>query len=147
MLRPFLDASVVFLDTAPIVYYIEEHPRLGKLVEPLIEAIDDGQKRGLSSHLTILEVLIRPYRVGQVAIANRYRDLLLRGSLQIVPFAPDVADEAAQIRAQYRHIRTPDAIQLASAKISGADLFVTNDRRLRAFSDLEVLILRDYIKR
>jgi predicted nucleic acid-binding protein len=55
-----------------------------------------------------------------------------------------VAEEAARIRARYR-FKTPDAIHLASAKLGGADLFVTNDDRLRQFLDLTVIVLRDYV--
>jgi len=40
-------------------------------------------------------------------------------------------------------IRTPDAIQLAAAKYSSVDYFLTNDIRLKKFKDLDILVLAD----
>jgi predicted nucleic acid-binding protein len=55
-----------------------------------------------------------------------------------------VAEGAARIRARYG-FRTPDAIQLASAQVAGARVFVTNDVRLRSFAELPVVVLSDHV--
>lgn len=50
---------------------------------------------------------------------------------------------AAAIRAAHP-LRTPDAIHLAAALESRADMFLTADRRLKQFKDLQVAdVLRD----
>jgi hypothetical protein len=41
------------------------------------------------------------------------------------------------------NIRTPDAIQMATAMHEGASFLLTNDRRLPSTSALEVLVLDD----
>ena len=51
-----------------------------------------------------------------------------------------IAEEAARLRAAYT-LRTPDAVQLATALDAGASAFLTNDARLAAIPDLRVLVL------
>lgn len=49
-------------------------------------------------------------------------------------------DHATDIRAHYG-FKTPDAIHLAAAVVSGCDVFLTNDHRLDRFSDLAVEVV------
>lgn len=46
MLPDFQAASRIYLETAPLIYFIEQHPDFGSLVQPLIAAIDSGAKLG-----------------------------------------------------------------------------------------------------
>jgi predicted nucleic acid-binding protein len=55
-----------------------------------------------------------------------------------------IAEEAARLRANYS-LRTPDAIQLATAVRSGASSFLTNDSKLPSLTSLNVLILNRLI--
>ena len=56
---------------------------------------------------------------------------------------PQIAEEAAQIRATYRRIRTPDALQIATAVVAGAHYFVTNDKALPDLPGLQMLVVDD----
>jgi predicted nucleic acid-binding protein len=56
------------------------------------------------------------------------------------PVSVTIAEEAARLRATYT-LRTPDAVQLATALDAGASAFLTNDARLAAIPDLHVLVL------
>lgn len=56
-----------------------------------------------------------------------------------------MAERAAELRSAYP-LRTPDAVQLAAAMMGGADVFITNDRRFRAISEIEILIFDDWAK-
>ena len=48
----------------------------------------------------------------------------------MAPVTLDVADLAAQLRAEHAALRLPDALHLAAALHVGCDYFVTGDRRL-----------------
>lgn len=145
MIEAVRSASVIYLDSPPLIYYIQEHRTFSKVVRPIIEAIARGEKEGVSSYLTLLELLIMPLMKGREDLAAQYRHLLLKSAhMRLLPLEEGVAEEAARIRAGYR-FRTPDAIQLASAKLAKADLFVTNDKRLRSFSEIHLLILSDHL--
>lgn len=54
--------------------------------------------------------------------------------LHVVDITWDIAQEAAKLRREYTHLRTPDAVQLATATVSQADTFITNDMKLKKLS-------------
>ena len=136
-----LQDQIVGLDTVPLIYFVEENPDYTALVDPFFEALDRREFRVVSSVITLTEVLVYPMRAGDIDLAQQYRDILFdQESVKTVLVSPKIAELAAQIRATY-NLRTPDAIQLATAVEGGATFFLTNDDRLLQFQDLQVLVL------
>lgn len=122
-LKP-LRGAVVGLDTAPLIYFIEENASYLPLVRPFFEAVDRGELRVVTSVLTLTEVLIHPIRKGDSGLADRYRQILLAAEyVSTLPVSEAIAEEAAQLRARYG-LRTPDAIQLATAMQLQAGFFL-----------------------
>ncbi len=72
-----LHGRVVGLDTAPLIYYIEANPRYLPVVDPFFEAVARGLIRLVTSTVTLVEVLTLPLRKGNVALAVRYKQVLL----------------------------------------------------------------------
>lgn len=68
-----IGAEPVGLDTAIFIYLIEEHPRFLPLVESVFAAVDRGRWSGVTSGVTLMEVLVVPYRAGDLALAERIR--------------------------------------------------------------------------
>ena len=64
-LTPLIAGKSVAFDTGPLIYYIEEHPDYLTLVDELFKAIDSGNTRGMTSVLTLQEVLVKPLREGR----------------------------------------------------------------------------------
>jgi predicted nucleic acid-binding protein len=140
-----LRGTVVGVDTAPLIYLIEENPIYLPFVRPFFEAVHRGEFRVTTSVLTLTEVLVHPMRHGDQELADQYRQILLQASeVTTVPVSEMIAEEAAQLRARHG-LRTPDAIQLATAIHSGASSFLTNDSRLPGFASLKVLVLNQLI--
>lgn len=84
---------------------------------------------------------MQPLRVGNTALAQRYRRFLLQSrNFSTVPFDATIAERAADLRARY-NVRIPDAMQLATAIHAGCQAFLTNDQRLQRVSDTRVLVL------
>lgn len=135
------------IDTASIIYYIEEHPKYLAIVDQIFPGLSNASNNiyAFSSILTLTEVLPHPLRQNNHDLAKRYRDFLLH-SRNFVLFTVDeiIAERAAEIRAQYQY-RTPDAIQLATGVERNATLFITNDKRLKNFPDLNILALDDFL--
>ncbi len=137
----------VALDTVAFIYFIEEHPAYLPIVEPVFQAIDTGHCKGVTSGVTLLEVLVVPYRAGNLDLANRYEALLTRSRhLRLIEPTRDQLRAAAHVRAVHR-VRTPDALQLAAALVGGCSVFVTNDRDLPSVTGLRVLQLNRYLER
>jgi predicted nucleic acid-binding protein len=123
--------SRVYWDTMLFIYWLEDHPRHAVRVK----AIYDGmEKRGdtlCTSAFTLGEVLSGPYRQEAAALVSQIRAFFRSPHVEVLPFTTEAADHYAQIRSQRRRISPADAIHLATAAHARADLFLTNDQRLR----------------
>lgn len=140
-----LHGELVGLDTDPLIYFIEEHPTYLESMRYFFEAVDRGDFNVITSTVTLLEVLVQPFRHNNAELADEYRDILLNSAnLSTAGISEPVAERAAKLRAEY-DIRTPDAIQLALAIEEGASFFVTNDAGLPAVSPLNLLVLDNLI--
>ena len=138
-------SGAVALDTSVFIYFIEEEPRFLPHILPLFEQADRGSRILVTSTLTLLEVLVVPYRAGARQLAERYEQLLTRGrGVRLVDITRDQLRAAAQLRAA-TGARTADALQLVSALSTGCKAFVTNDRRLPAVPGLHVIQWSSYV--
>ncbi|RZN40597.1 MAG: type II toxin-antitoxin system VapC family toxin [Methanosarcinales archaeon] len=136
-----LQGVVVGLDTAPLIYFIEENLDYLNIVRPFFAAVDRGDFRVVTSIVTLLEVLVHPFRHGNAMLAQQYREILLNANhIATVPMSCEITEEAARLRARH-NVRTPDAIQMATAIQAGASFFLTNDSHLPAIPELRVLVL------
>ncbi len=134
----------VGVDTAIFIYLIGEHPRFLPLVQPLFDEVAEGRREVVTSALTLLEVLVVPYRAGNADLARRYEDILTNSrGIAMLNLTRDQLRIAAELRAA-TGVKTPDALQLAAALGAGCTVFVTNDRRIPEISGIRVLQLGDY---
>jgi predicted nucleic acid-binding protein len=98
----------------------------------------------VASALTLLEVLVVPYRAGNIELAERYEATLTRSrGIRMTDLTRDHLRLAAQLRAA-TGVPTPDALHLAASLASRCTAFVTNDRRLPMISGLRIVQLSDY---
>jgi predicted nucleic acid-binding protein len=141
-----LGKGAVGLDTAIFIYLIEEHPQFLPLVLPLFEEADSARRELVTSALTLLEVLVVPYKARNVALAERYELLLTRSrGIRLIDLSRNQLRSAAEFRAA-TGVKTPDALQLVAALGAGCRTFLTNDRRLPQVPGLRVLQLSSYVK-
>jgi len=136
------------IDTAPIIYYSEENPAYLHVVDKIFSRLNspNGESAfAFSPIVTLSEVLTHPLRHNDQELAGRYREFLLKSHNFTLFYVDEIiAERAAAIRAGYNY-RTPDAIQLATGVENHATLFITNDIRLKNFSELTVIVLDDFI--
>ncbi len=120
----------VFWDTNLFIYLIQQHPVFHSRVLSLYQHHCDRGDHLVTSTLTLGELLAQPLRQGRADLAQRYTDLLTRGTtVKLVAFDRRAAEHYARIRAA-TPLRQPDAIQLACAAATEATAFITNDQRL-----------------
>ena len=135
-----LQGKTVGLDTAPLIYFIEENPAYIETVRFFFEAMDRGDFLVVTSTVALLEVLVHPFRSNNRKLAAEYRDILLNSKLTILEVSTSIAEQAAQLRAAH-NIRTPDAIQVSAALSAGASHFLTNDIRLPEIPSIQIFSL------
>lgn len=140
-----LKPGPVALDTQIFIYFIEEEDRYLSLIKPLFEAIDRGDFVGVTSGLSLMEVLVAPYRAGNSGLADRYESLLTNSrGLRFIEVDRRLLKAAAQLRATFK-LKPPDAIQVAAALVSDCNSFLTNDRKIHGVRGLKVLQLKNYL--
>ncbi len=130
------DGSLVLVDSAPIIYVLENAPGIAQRFRPLFERQGAGTIKFAVTTITIAEVLTGPLRAGEESVARRYRTVM--ESWQVVNLNADIAESAARFRATLG-LRTADAIQVASAMAIGADALITHDRDFSRVKSLVVL--------
>ncbi|MGD9369384.1 MAG: PIN domain-containing protein [Desulfobacteraceae bacterium] len=135
-----LRGKTIGLDTAPLIYFIEENPTYLDAVKLFFEAMDRGDFTVVTSTVTLLEVLVHPLRSNNTALAAEYRDILLNSKLMTIEVSSTIAERAARLRAAH-NIRTPDAIQVSASLNAGATHFFTNDIRLPEIPAIQILSL------
>lgn len=88
----------------------------------------------------MLELLVHPYRDNdQERVDGFYALLSTFPNLSWVPATLDIADQAARFRAEH-NLKTPDAIQGATAVFSSATGLVSNDPAFLRIKELDVLV-------
>ncbi len=128
--------ALLLVDSAPIIYFLDGHPKFAKRFKPLFEAHAAGQVRFAVTTITVAEVLTGPLQAGDEALARRYRAIL--ESWQPVELDVDIAESAARLRASLR-LKLADAVQAATALAVNAAALVTHDRDLSRVTSLRVI--------
>ena len=129
------------IETAPFIYFVEKHPTYIDRMRTIFQQVNTGHLEVFASAITLTEVLVMPIQTGHAAYQREYRDMLLNTEhITIVSVSPAIAERAAHLRAKYR-LRTPDALHVATAILSGCNAFLTNDTGLRRVTELQVLLV------
>lgn len=131
----------IFLDTAPVIYFVEENPHYAARAQGIFERLDNGELSAVASPITLSECLVLPYRSGNGEVAEAFTRLLVNSeSVSFHPIDEQIADQAANLRAQH-NLTLTDALQAAVALSSGCDAFLTNDVALKRVEGLNVIVL------
>jgi predicted nucleic acid-binding protein len=130
------EGALLLIDSAPIIYVLEAHPKFASRFGPLFEAHAAGRVRFAVTTITIAEVLTGPMKAGDEALARRYRAIL--ESWRPIALDVDIAESAARLRASLR-LGQADAVQAASALAINAVALITHDRDFSRVRALRVL--------
>ena len=135
--------DIIFLDTAPFIYFFEEHPDYFPAMEMLFNRLYETGAQAITSIITYIELTTHPARKGKAQLVRKYRDYLTNSeNISLFPLDLTIADQAVDLRAQH-HFKTPDAIQLGTAVACGADYIITNDQDWQRFKEIRVVMIGD----
>ena len=131
----------LYLDTSPLIYYVEENLAYISQMDAIIDHIENTPVEAFSSVITLTEVLNYPIRLGRADLEQTYRNILLNNNtFTLMSVTARIAEAAARLRAHY-NLRTPDALHLATALDASCDAFLTNDLGLKRIQEIRVLVL------
>ena len=133
----------IAIDSNVLIYLLESPGPLAEAAAALLDGIEAGSLSGVMASIATVEILTGPARAGDgpgfETAAETLRDLPVR----FVPLDTAVAEDAAWVRGT-TSAGLEDSVHLASARAAGATAFVTNDRRVRSISGLEVIYLDEF---
>ncbi len=140
-----MSGKQAFLDTNLFIYLIEENELYLNKVHNLLDFLEKNGYEIITSTLTLGEILTKPYKENRMDLVETYKDFF--SEIRLVELNSETASLFAKVRADYK-IKTLDAVRLASAVYSKADLFVTNDDGLSKFENdgCSVLLLSEFSK-
>jgi predicted nucleic acid-binding protein len=137
----------IALDTCIFIYQWEGNPRYSRLTDHIFASLEQTDLVAVTSTITMTELLVHPHRDHDVVRVNELFGLLSTyPNLEWVAPQLEIAAGAAEIRAQFG-LRTPDALQAATAVHAGASALLTNDPVFQRIPDLDVQILDDLVQR
>jgi predicted nucleic acid-binding protein len=133
----------IALDTSIFIYQLDVNPSYFPLTDAVFAWLEENS--AVTSTLSMTELLVPAYRIGDQRLMKTYYGLL-KTYPNLTWIAPelDVAAVAARLRADYR-LKTPDAIQAATAVYAKASAFMTNDPVFQRVRELDVLLLGELL--
>lgn len=138
--------SLICLDTNCLLYYFKGEMPWADSLRPVFEAKDGGDVRLFTSSMTLAELLARVDPSAQSSMLSAVRQYF-----DLVPVDDNIGIQAAGIRraskpgnAPRLPVKTPDAVEMATAVETRSLLFITNDEQLtRMPQTVKALYLKD----
>ena len=124
-----------FFDTSIFIYALENDSKIAQ--DLFQQAITVGAVG--TSTITLMEYATGCFKHNRLDILNNFQRFLNALMVEVVPVNDVIAFKAAEIRNRYSSFKQMDALQIATAVISGANVFYTNDKQLLQFQEIAVI--------
>lgn len=125
----------IALDSMCFIYHFEQTQPYFQRVEKLLSHAQTGKSQIVTSIISVLETLSAPKYSLQPEVVKEVNLFFAEtGYVSVFGIDWEIAQEAARLRRENKFLRTPDSIQLATALIHQANIFITNDTRLKKLS-------------
>lgn len=138
--------QIIALDSMIFIYLFEADERYYEKIQSLFDQIENGTKSAVTSEITVIETLSPEKYLSNDGLRGEITRFFQESrGLSVLPVNREISLTAANLRRENKFLHTPDAIQLATAIISGADIFVTNDKKLQKMrvGSMRIRILAD----
>jgi predicted nucleic acid-binding protein len=131
----------IALDTSVFIYQVEANTRYLELTASIFTWLEGPGHAAVTSTITMTELLVPAYRGGERQQASGFYALLTTyPNLDWLAPSLEIADMAARIRAAHG-LKTPEALQAATAVHARATGLITNDPVFEKLEHLETLVL------
>jgi predicted nucleic acid-binding protein len=135
--------KLLFLDTAPVIYYLEGHQTFSPSIRSIFDRVIDGDLRVVSSPITLAECSSISYILKQPELKQDLADVLALNRHGIFRITDEVVlIEAVKMRVKYG-LKLADAIQVATAIVCNCDGFLTNDTELSKVTEIRSIVVSE----
>lgn len=134
----------ICIDTNIFIYQFQAHENYSKLTTDIFLLQEKKKLIIISSFVSLVEILAFPDLKDKEALINAYRNFLLKtDGINIIFPNVSISETSARIKREY-NFKLPDTLQLATCLEEKADIFLTNDLRLKTFKEIQVVCLKDF---
>jgi predicted nucleic acid-binding protein len=137
-----MTGSKVFIDTAPVIYLVEQNPEYFEQVSLFLADSIRSNVTLTTSVLTAAEVEIKPRKLGKKDLTIKF-EKTISSLFEIYPITWEIAQISATLRAKYSSLRAIDSLQIACAIHHKCEDFITNDKRLRAIKEIPITLIKN----
>jgi len=145
LVKTALEAKIIGVDTMFFIYLFENNKKYFSIVKEFFDLLEKEK-------ITMITSIISPIEIISTSIMEDYpeKQRLYIGffkkvkNLKVKEIGWDLVEKVGALRRKY-NLRTPDAIQLATAIDSQAKIFMTNDTKFKKITEIPVLILDEFI--
>lgn len=121
----------VYLDTNIFIAAYESSGARSDHAFWILSAIEQGEIHGVTSELTLAELIPGPAEDGDDELVEAYKQLLSDGpNMEVRPVTRDTLIESALLRIGRPGFKLPDAIHCATALRAACAAIITDDRRM-----------------
>lgn len=139
------ESDSVFLDTSPIIYLIESNPLFYPKLSSYLAISIKNDVPILTSVISIAELGVKPKKINKLELIEDLEQMLSVLQIKVVDINLEAAEISSSLRAKYQSLKSFDALQLASAISNNCKVFVTNDKRLKTITEINVLTMEDLL--
>ena len=123
-----------FFDTSIFIYALENNSATARSL--FQQALTEGVVG--TSTITLMEYATGCFKHNRLDVLNNFQRFLKALRCEVVSVNDIIAFKAAEIRSRYEAFKQMDTLQLATAVVSGANVFYTNDKQLLQFREIAV---------
>lgn len=135
-------SNKIFIDTAPFVYLLEYNETLTDKTKQVFGNFNVNTKF-MTSVITYAEYCVKPKKINKQSAITEFKNLLTDIECDIKNIDLNIANITANLRAKYPFLKTPDALQLATAIHHNCKQFLTNDKQLKQITEIEIVVISD----
>ena len=135
----------VYFDANVFITALEQSSARSDHAWWILQAIQDGEIAGVTSEITLAEVLVKPIELGMQDLVVAYESMIAPASNFDVPAVTrEILIDAARVRSRRASVKLPDAVHLATARSRSCVFFVTEDRRMEVLEGMKRLVVSPF---
>ena len=138
------DRIKVFIDTAPLIYFFEGNTDFSIISRNMFLDFINNDINMITSYISEVEMKVMPKRNKQTKKIMNMDNFIDEFSIVKMALYKKAYDIALEIRANYSFIKLIDAFQIAIALDTNCDYFITNDKELKKYTEIKVLLIDEY---
>jgi len=134
------------VDAMIFIYFFEKNPRYYLWVKKLFDLGEQGKIKLITSKITPIEILSTQKLVTEPGKTYLYQEYFKNAKyLSVEDVSWDIVERSAKLRREMK-LRTPDAIQLATAELCNANIFLTNNQHFKIMESGHIFILDEMMR-